>query len=219
MWCAKYCVSSLCLHEISSYHYFILLVRLWKVRSVTAQCYVSMSDSSRALSQRLFGDQCCWKNFSLWRKQTAHWLCSLLSGFINRPLTTLPLSPPFNCPLKLSTSKQVLYWPTGGHKKIHTDTKAPSLPMSFMHPNKQTHITHRVTWTCEVVFDFCFMFCKQHGAWKSHLANSSVWSHLLEFAPTGKGQRSSLTLCAWGCRLDLLKGPNSPALEPNCSLM
>lgn len=44
----------------------------------------------KILSQTLFRVQCYWKNLSLWNKQTAHWLCSLLSHCINRPL--LPVS-------------------------------------------------------------------------------------------------------------------------------
>lgn len=65
---------------------------LCQMRSVLAWCDVSMVEVSQALSQALFRGHCCWKNFSLWRKQTAHWLCSLLSGCINGPLTSHSLT-------------------------------------------------------------------------------------------------------------------------------
>lgn len=54
-----------------------------------APCYVTMLEVSGAVGQIPSRGQRCWKNFPLWRKQTALWPCSLLSGCINRPLTSL----------------------------------------------------------------------------------------------------------------------------------
>lgn len=138
MWCATVYLPYVYTrfhHVTISYYWFG-----WKVRSVTAQCYVSMLDSSRVLSQRLFGDQCCWKNFSLWRKQTAHWLCSLLSGCINRPLTTLP--PPFlialwNCP---HSNKFFIGLQEDTRKYTVTPKLPPFLCLSCILTNK--HVLH-----------------------------------------------------------------------------
>lgn len=73
--------------------YAIFFVR-W-MRSAITWGYVTTLEVGQDLCQTLFWGQHYWKNFSLWRKQTAHWLCSLLSGFINRLLTVrlLPLFP------------------------------------------------------------------------------------------------------------------------------
>lgn len=142
---------------IISLQCFIWLVVLWKVWSVTAECYVSMLDISRALSQTLFGDQRCWKNFSLWRKQTAHWLCSLLSGCINRPPTSFSgplLSPSETVHIQTRSSSDCRR--TLGNTHWH---QTP-FPLSFMRPNK--HTLHAEWWTTEVASDLCFTFCKQH---------------------------------------------------------
>ncbi len=181
-WCAKY--ACLCLYELQ---WTSLLFLCW-MRSVMAWCYVTTLEVSQALRQTLFRGQCRWKNFSLWRKQTAHWLCSLLSGCINRPLTSPSVTPfplseahhgrccsPNSHKLVISLqemcSNQFSYKDTFGHQT--------SFPSFIIHTSTKTNMLH-VVWPGLIgpmkLSVFLSSGLKTTQGWKSHLARSLVWS-------------------------------------------
>lgn len=62
--------------------------RLQWIGSVEAWGYVTMFEVELTISHTLFLRPALLKNYPLWRKQTAHWLCSLLSACISRLLTS-----------------------------------------------------------------------------------------------------------------------------------
>lgn len=139
--------------------YWMSLLFLSSMMSVKAWCYVTMLEVGQAHGQTLFRGQCCWKNFSLWRKQTAHWLCSLLSGCINRPLTSLsvtlfPLSEAHWGRCRGPNSKNWSsvcrrYAQTNSVTRIYVNTKTLSLPLSFAHKkNTLLDLVSRGLWKC-----------------------------------------------------------------------
>lgn len=158
MWCTRYIYMS---YNVCQCHFSCVG---WG--QLLAWCYAITLEVSQALGQILFRGQCCWNNFSMWNKQTAHWLCSLLSDCINRPSHHhQPFSYPFSLSL-WSTSWSVLQskFKQIGHQsagdvlnliqcaRIHVKPSFPFLYLSHIHPNK--HVTCWVTlshWTNEAV--------------------------------------------------------------------
>lgn len=182
------------------------------MRSVMAWCYVTTLEVWQDLGKTLFRGQCRWKNFSPWRKQTAHWLCSLLSACINRPLTSHSVVLSLKHIVVTAAVQIQTNWLSvcRGHAQTYSAArirlKLPSFTLSLTNPHKQTRYMLRdLVSSCLVLR---VQFWKQHRGWKSHLARSLVWSHLWEWASPGKGQRWSTSvtvcvLCAWDWRLDL----------------
>lgn len=70
-----------------------------------------------------------WKTCSLWSKQAAHWLCSLLSAWITRPLTNHSLLLSFKCtlwPMSASPFKHVDHNSAGHTKRTRVSLKPPT---------------------------------------------------------------------------------------------
>ena len=170
----------LCLHLLWS-----MSISLSQIRSVMAWCYVTTLEVWQDLGKILRRGQCRWKNFSLWRKQTAHWLCSLLSACINRPLTSHSVIRSLKHIVVIASVQIQTNWPSvcRGHAQTNSAArirlKLPSFTLSLTHPHK--HVTSCVTWSQRDQWSCPFLwvwFWKQHRGWKSHLVRSLVWSHL-----------------------------------------
>lgn len=115
-----------------------------QMRSVMAWCYVTTLEVWQDLGKTLFRGQCRWKNYSLWRKQTAHWLCSLLSACINRPLTSHSVILSLKHIVVTASVQIQTNWPSvcRGHAQTNSAArihlKLPSFTLSLTHPHKQT---------------------------------------------------------------------------------
>lgn len=114
------------------------------MRSVMAWCYVTTLEVWQDLGKTLFRGQCRWKNFSPWRKQTAHWLCSLLSACINRPLTSHSVILSLKHIVVTAAVQIQTNWLSvcRGHAQTYSAArirlKLPSFTLSLTNPHKQT---------------------------------------------------------------------------------
>lgn len=95
-------------------------------------CYVTVGDVC------LFGGQYWWKNLSLWRKQAAHWLCSLLPGCIKGPLYSSSVTLFFS-------ETQHGHWCSPNPRILRSINLLPCLCVSHIHTNKPG--TRCVTWS------------------------------------------------------------------------
>ncbi len=133
------------------------------MRSVMTWCYVTTLEVCQAYGQILFRGQCCWKNFSVWRKQTSHCLCSLLSGCINKPLSShsvphFPLSEAHHAHCCTPTSNKLVICLQETHSSsvVRIVIRCPLL-FCFTDPWKETcsmlcDLVSRDQWGCHFEF-------------------------------------------------------------------